>query len=180
MAVIPVAGGAQRLGRPFDAVPERARLSLEVRHAELIEQSGADDEREQTHRERDEPSRGAVHAKIVVVRCPFFVVREGRGRTTKNGEQRTENKERLRCCVQFVHVISRSHARSGASSARADTPSTSRAAATSICCSRKNGVRASRAIQRKPWRRDAGFSIAGTRSRCSRRFARWLPLTLPS
>ena len=61
MAVGAVAGRAQRLGRPLEAVPERARLSLEPRHPGLIEQRRGDEEQEQTRDEPEEAPRGTVH-----------------------------------------------------------------------------------------------------------------------
>src|ERR1700693_4847682 len=36
VAVVAIAGGAQRLGRPLDALPERAMLALQARHSGLI------------------------------------------------------------------------------------------------------------------------------------------------
>ena len=43
-AVVAVAGGAERLRRPLQAVPDRPMLSFQVGHAELVEQSRDDHE----------------------------------------------------------------------------------------------------------------------------------------
>ena len=51
-----IAGRAESLSRPFDCFPECSRLSLQTRHADLIEQRRSDHERSESDRERDEPA----------------------------------------------------------------------------------------------------------------------------
>src|SRR5262249_24799732 len=75
------AGGADRLHRPLQAAPERARLPFEMQHPELIDQTDDDDERDKARREVDQAPRGAVHGIDV---SGSFVVRRGARRYNTN------------------------------------------------------------------------------------------------